>query len=331
MQLDRELLDGAAGPGARVLALARLADAEEAAARLGLPDDGEALHDFRVAVRRIRSTLRLLAPALVGVLSRKQTRRLAKLARRTGPAREAEVLVAWLEEARGRLGTPYRGALDWLLDRVERRRAEAAREVIEEALPRFTHLAPRLTRRLSARARQPAGTAISLSAVLAAALRTQARALREALGEVVGGEDAAGLHRARVEGKRLRYLLEPLRALPGADTAGAIAALKELQELLGRWNDRHQARETLARALVEAAADRTRRGRGTESGDLRPGLLALDKLADGEADALYRQLEERFLRTRTTALLDLVYALVAALEGSPPDEASDAAAPERHG
>ena len=30
MQLDRELLDGAAGPGARVLALARLADAEEA-------------------------------------------------------------------------------------------------------------------------------------------------------------------------------------------------------------------------------------------------------------------------------------------------------------
>ena len=219
-------------------------------------------------------------------------------------------------EARGRLGAPYRGALDWLLDRIERRRAEAARRVLEEALPRFRRLAPRLTRRLSARpAPGPDGPA-TLAALLAGAVRAQARALREALGAVVGGEDAVGLHRARIEGKRLRYLLEPLRGLPGADATEAVAALKGLQDLLGTWHDLHRARETLAGALVEAAADRARRGRDAGSGDLRPGLLAIDQLAAREADEIYGQLAEGYLRSRATGILDLAYAVVAGLEGA---------------
>ena len=329
MRLDPELLDGPAAAGARVLALGRLADTEEAAARLGDPAEPEALHDFRVAVRRTRSTLRLLAPALKGALTDKQLRRLARVARRTGPARDGEVLVAWLGEARTRLGAPYRGALDWLLDRLEQRRADAARAVLEEALPRFRRLAPRLTRRLSAR--HPAGAAApsTLAALLAAALRAQARALREALGAVVGREDAAGLHRARIEAKRLRYLLEPLRGLAGADAAEAVAALKGLQDLLGTWHDRHLAREALAGALVEAAADRARRGRGAGSGDLRPGLLALDQLAAREAGEAYERLADGYLRSKATGVLDLAYAVVVGLEGPAQEGVASAAAPER--
>jgi CHAD domain-containing protein len=329
MRLDGELLDGPSTTGARVLALGRLADAEEAGARLGDPADAEALHDFRVAVRRLRSTLRLLAPALKGVLGEKPARRLARVTRRTGPARDAEVLSAWLQEARGQLGAPYRGALDWLLDRVERRRAEGAREVLEEALPRFRRLAPRLTRRLSARPRPASDIPPTLAALLAGVIRAQARALREALAAVVGGEDAVGLHRARIEGKRLRYLLEPLRGLAGADASEAVAALKGLQELLGTWHDRHQAREALAGALVEAAADRARRGRDAGSGDLRPGLMAIDQRAAREADEVYGQLAEAFLRTRATGVLDLAYAVVAGLEGPAAEDQPPEVAPER--
>jgi CHAD domain-containing protein len=316
MQLHGELLDGAATQGVRVLALARLADAAEEAARLTDPGDAEALHDFRVAVRRLRSTLRLLAPALQGALGKKLRRRLGRVARRTGPAREAEVLLAWLEETRGQLGAPYRGALDWLVDRVERRRADAALEVLEKALPRFGRLAPRLTRRLSARPAPAEGVPATLAELLAGTLRAQARTLREALGAVVGGEDARGLHRARIEAKRLRYLLEPLRRLPGGRAAEAVASLKGLQDLLGSWHDRHQAREALASALVEAAADRARSDRDPSSGDLRPGLLAIDQQAAREAAAIYRQLAEVYLPTRATAVLDLAYAVVAELEGS---------------
>jgi CHAD domain-containing protein len=329
MRLDPELLDRPAAAGARVLALGRLADAEEAAARLGDPGDAEALHDFRVAVRRLRSTLRLLKPALEGALTEKQVRRLAKVARRTGPARDAEVLVAWLGEARGQLGAPYRGALDWLLDRVERRRAEAARAVLEKALPRFRRLAPRLTRRLSARPAAGAGAPSTLAALMAATLRAQARALREALAGVIGGEDAPALHQARIEAKRLRYLLEPLRAHPGADATAAVDALKGLQDLLGTWHDRHQARELLAGALVEAAADRARRGRGAGSGDLRPGLLAIDQLATREAAEVYDRLAEGYLRPRASAILDLAYAVVAGLEGTADTEPDAGLAVER--
>jgi CHAD domain-containing protein len=320
MRLDQELLDGAAGTGARVLALARLGDAEEAADRLGDGGDAEALHDFRVAVRRLRSTLRLLGPALKGACTEKQRRRLRQVGRRTGAAREAEVLLDWLGASRTRLAAPYRGALDWLIDRVEQRRTDADLETREAALPRFRRLAPRLRRRLSARPAVFAEIPPTLATVLAVALRSQARALREALAEVVGGEDAAGLHQARIEGKRLRYLLEPLRALPGADGAEAVAALKGLQDLLGTWHDRFQARQALAGALVEAAADRTRRGRGTASGDLRPGLLAIDQLAARDAAEAFEQLDQAYLRSRATAVLDLAYAVVGGLEGAGADE-----------
>jgi CHAD domain-containing protein len=323
MRLDGELLDGPAATGARVLALARLADAEETALQVGAAEAPEGLHDFRVALRRLRSTLRLLDPALAGAVGAKQPRRLRKVTRLTGPAREAEVLLAWLAEVRGQLAAPYRGALDWLLDRVERRRAGAVRRVQEEALPAFQRLAPRLTRRLSAPPSTPGDAPATFAVVLAGVLRAQVLALREALGAVVGGEDAAGLHRARIEAKRLRYLLEPLRRMEGTGAEAAVEALKGLQELLGAWHDRHQARTVFAAALVEAAADRTRRGRDAGSGDLRPGLLALDQLAAREAEALYATLAERYLAGRATAVLDLAYATAAALDapaGEAPDE-----------
>ncbi len=137
MRLDPELLDGPPGAGARVMALARCADVEEAAGRLADPADAEALHDLRVALRRLRGALRALAPVLGEPLPEKDLRRLRKAARLTGPARDAEVLLAWLDGTREQLQAPYRGALDWLQERVERRRTRAAAKVARRALPRL--------------------------------------------------------------------------------------------------------------------------------------------------------------------------------------------------
>jgi hypothetical protein len=79
---------------------------------------------------------------------------------------------------------------------------------------------------------------------------------------------------------------------------------------------------------VEAAADRARRGRGAESGDLRPGLMSLDLLAEGEASAHYAQLADRFLGSRATPLLDLAWAVVAGLEGDADAAPTPEAAPQ---
>jgi hypothetical protein len=168
---------------------------------------------------------------------------------------------------------------------------------------------------------------------LAALLRAQAVALREAIGEVVGPDDVPAIHQVRIEGKRLRYLLEPLRGTPGADAEEAVKGLKRFQDLIGEWHDAQSARLALAAAQVEAQADRARwRGQGGGDADYRPGLLALDRLAAQRAAALYAELEADHLKGRATRLLDKVYAVVAALEergAVPEDAAGGAVAPER--
>jgi CHAD domain-containing protein len=72
MQRQPELIDRSAEEGARVVALALLSDADEAARALERRDDEEALHDFRVGLRRLRSALRAFRPWLAQGVPRKQ-------------------------------------------------------------------------------------------------------------------------------------------------------------------------------------------------------------------------------------------------------------------
>jgi CHAD domain-containing protein len=336
MRLDPELLDGPPAAGAQVMALARCADVREAAARVADPADQQALHDLRVALRRLRGMLQALAPLLGAPLPEKQLRRLRKAARLTGPARDAEVLLAWLQAAREGLPAPYRGALDWLLERVEAARARAAVKVADRALPRLERALPRLVRRLARpapraaapRPAAPQGSPATLAAALVPLLRARAAALREALLAVAGDEDVPAIHAARIQGKRLRYLLEPLRGLPEGGAEEAVVALKGLQDVLGDWHDAHAARSALQAALNEAAADRARwRGRGGGDADFRPGLLALERLAAARAAAHWTDLEAGYLGGRARPLLDLAYAVVAALEARGAEAAP--AVPER--
>jgi len=332
MRLDPELLDGPPAAAARVMTLARCADVEEASARYHDPTDAAALHDLRVALRRLRSTLRALGPLLGDAAGKKAPRRLRKAARLTGPARDAEVLLAWLDASRERLAAPYRGALDWLQDRVERRLARGRAEVAAAALPRLSRATGRLAGRLAEppAGPLPPGTPATFAAALAALLRAQTVALREAIREVAGAEDAAAIHQVRIEGKRLRYLLEPLRGVPDAGADEAVAALKALQDVVGEWHDAWQAQVALARALTEAAAERARwRAKEAAELDLRPGLLALTRLASDRAAEWYGRLSDGFLGARATPLLDRAYAVVAALEGRAGSEAAPPPAPQR--
>lgn len=322
MRLDAEILDRRPEEGARVVALALCADAEAAARRLGTPGDAEALHDFRVALRRLRSALRAFRPALGGLVRDRDRKRLRRLARRTGPARDAEVLAAWLREAPGLLAHAYRPACEWLLGRVERVSRDQGARAGGEAALEFGDL--RLAQALAAGGAAPDAPAETFGQWLAALLRAQARALKEALAAVAGPGDAASAHRARIAAKRLRYLVEPLRDNARADGGPAVKGLKELQDVLGRLNDAHRATAEVAAALVVAAAERAR-GDGGNGPALRPGLLAVERLARERAAALHEELDRSWLAGGTASLLDPVYAVVAALEWRDAEEA----APER--
>ena len=64
MEPTTSLLDRPAAEAARLLALRLLDDAASARLRLSHPEDPEALHAFRVAIRRLRSSLRAWADVL---------------------------------------------------------------------------------------------------------------------------------------------------------------------------------------------------------------------------------------------------------------------------
>ncbi|MBI4668854.1 MAG: CHAD domain-containing protein [Elusimicrobia bacterium] len=83
--------------GARLLAVSRLKAASEAAGRLTGKQDSEALHDFRVNLRRLRVCLRSYRGVLGGAMPLRAVKRAKKIARLTAVARDAEVFSRWIE------------------------------------------------------------------------------------------------------------------------------------------------------------------------------------------------------------------------------------------
>ena len=97
--------------GARRLALVHLDAAMAARIRVKGSTDPEALHDYRVALRRLRSCLRSYRKELRATVTRKSRRQLRRLARGTNRSRDLEVHLEWLTGRREAAGETERRAL----------------------------------------------------------------------------------------------------------------------------------------------------------------------------------------------------------------------------
>jgi CHAD domain-containing protein len=309
MSLHPETLDRHEGEGARAVALALVAEAREQGARVGVPGDPEALHDFRVAVRRLRSTLRAWRDVLGPALREKDLRRLRRVARATGEARDAEVLLAWVATAAADLPSAHRPAAEWLARRLEARSAPGR---LADAVSRLDRAADVLARRLRREARDSSGGPFGLA--IAGRIRDHAAAVAGWLARVETLADSPVAHRARVAGKRLRYLVEPLRDTPGAESREAVKSLKRLQDLLGELNDARVAEEAVRAARHDAEAERLRHPERAEGPGLRPGLIALELLASRRARELFHRLRAEVLPSRGQDALGPALAVAAALE-----------------
>lgn len=236
------------------IALSRLDEARAACARLDDRDDPEALHDFRVAVRRLRTLVRAFNGELDHAIPKKLERRVRDLARLTTAGRDAEVQLAWLADAGSRRGA----GLAWFRSRLEDRR-ERAYDEIRRAVPHaFRALERRLRRRFNGALAEPARRVGPFGAALARELRAETAALRQEFAIARSPGDADAVHGARIAVKRLRYLLEPV----GDGDAGArslVERLKRLQTALGELHDLQILLQEFGEAAAEAAAERVRR------------------------------------------------------------------------
>ena len=134
--LNTAMLEDPVRQSVRVIAQDRLQRLLEEAARVEVrtspgsrPDssDPEAIHDFRVALRRLRAWLRAFRPYLADTVRHGPERRLRTLSRLAGRARDLEVQWQWLTGLRRSHRTQVLNAARKLAEQVDREQARARR------------------------------------------------------------------------------------------------------------------------------------------------------------------------------------------------------------
>lgn len=304
--LPDDLLDDDAQRAARLVALELQRRVRAARERLAVPDDASALHDFRVAVRRLRSWLDV-DRALPGKLApRRGHTWLRRLAQATNASRDDEVFAEWLTAERASLATQHRAAADWMLSRIGRMRRLAEKELhaeIDRDLDRaMALLDARLPRYAVPYDLHRGPQRETFAASMAGLVRSSAARLQRRLAAVNGPEEHDAIHRARIAGKRLRYQLEPVAAqVPGAQAC--LVRLKVLQDLLGDHHD-----DGVWLAMVREAIPRTRRA------NVRTGLRAIMARIEQRSADRYATLADEWLGGTPTlfaALAEVADALAA--------------------
>ncbi len=308
-----EQLDLPVEESARVLALAWLEEADAALERLPDPEDGEALHDFRVSLRRFRSCVRAYQPYLRGSAPKQARRTMGALASATNAGRDAEVQVIWLEGQADKLNEEEQAGLSWLLDRLRRIRDQAYTEAQQRITKDFRKARRRVGKRFASYERKvgsgkPEGPR-SFADATGELVQQHAAHLKDSLAGVRSPQDEDQAHDSRIAAKRLRYIIEPLvKSVDGVKPL--VKQLKNLQDTLGELHDTHVLADEIASALERVAAEHARRlheralerGRASDSepaelvdSDPTLGLLTLTKLLRERRDRLFADFERGWL------------------------------------
>ncbi|MFR9776261.1 CHAD domain-containing protein [Micromonospora sp. MS34] len=216
--------------------------------------DEDAVHDMRVAGRRLRSTLRTFRGLWDRSESEALRAELSWLGGQLGPVRDTQVMAVRLAEA-------VRAEPDELvLGPVAARLAERFAADLATALGDLraaldSDRCTDLLRRLDALVEGPTARPVDARWVGRRVRRAVTRADRRLDRALAAGADDAALHEARKAYKRARYAVEVREPAVGGPVGRLVGRLKELQDQLGAHQDSVVTREVLRRQALRAYAD----------------------------------------------------------------------------
>jgi CHAD domain-containing protein len=217
-----------------------------------LSQDPEAVHQCRVATRRLRSDLRTFRPLLDRDRTEPIRDELRWLGRALGTVREADVMAAQLQAMADDLPAEDRVSAERLFGRLEQERGRAQAELIETL---DQDRALDLLDRLVALSRTPAmapGNGGPSEPAIPPLIDTPWKRLRKAVSALDDEPSDEALHQVRIRAKRCRYAAEAIAPVVGKDAAAFAKAAADLQDLLGGHQDAVMAEGWLRAASTRA-------------------------------------------------------------------------------
>jgi CHAD domain-containing protein/CYTH domain-containing protein len=212
-------------------------------------EDPERLHQFRVAMRKLRALLSQMAPIFDETWRLRHKESLAGLMRRTGEKRDIDVYLLEIPRYRGMLPKRLHPGIE-RLEHYLRGRLEAE----EAALERFLRSDPlleeleALTRFATTENAEGLGAEAQTPLILTAekALWRRYRKILKKGAAIDASSPAHAYHMVRIDVKKLRYMMEFFAAIFDREAYTAmLKKLKSIQSILGEHQDLDVQREHL--------------------------------------------------------------------------------------
>ena len=244
---------------ARVVALRGLDAVVSARDRIRRRDT-ESVHEFRVALRRLRSWMRAYRPSLNDTVQKRTRRRLSTIAHATTGLRDLDVQIEWLRDERKALGDARLEAAKWILQSLKTDRKRAWRQFTKILRRDYQEtedaLRDELTRYVVTRDIRTSEQVSGMRPVTAHLLQQQADKLAAAFEKIRSADDTKRLHQARIVAKRTRYVLEPLATQTSKLTSIA-DDLARFQDIVGELRDAQLLAHRITHEVTSIAAERT--------------------------------------------------------------------------
>jgi CHAD domain-containing protein len=226
----------------------------DAGVRLG--EDPEAVHQARVATRRLRSDLRTFRPVVDRSVTEPLRDELKWLGAALGAVRDADVLGELLQAKLEVLGEGDTAAGRSLLQALARERSEAHDDLMQAMRSdRYAALLDRLVAAVRRPPVMPATAKRRARSVAPKLVQRPWRHLRRSVDGLSRSPTDTELHEVRKRAKQARYAAEAVTPVTGRPARDFAKAMARVQEVLGAHQDAVMARAWLRDTVRKSDVD----------------------------------------------------------------------------